>query len=141
MLYPHLNGFASLPPSLWLSLCPSPLFLIFANFSALCESQSVSQSSAPSPSSPLWFATSNAQTATIALPLPPSFPLFQCFLTSSQVHYYQKMNFVLSFECCCCEQPISSQKLFFTAISLDAHNDNIRNLAQNSASDHHNIHL
>ena len=25
---------------------------------------------------------------------------------------YQKMNFVLSFECCCCEQPISSQKIF-----------------------------
>ena len=39
-----------------------------------------------------------------------------------------------------CEQPISSQKFFFTAISLDAHNDNIRNLAQNSASDNYLAH-
>ena len=28
-------------------------------------------------------------------------------------------------------------EIFFTAISLDAHNNNIRNLAQNSASDYH----
>ena len=45
----------------------------------------------------------------------------------------QRLNFVLDYECCCCEQPISTQK-FFTAISLDAHNNNIRNPAQNSAS-------
>ena len=48
--------------------------------------------------------------------------------------HHQKLNFELSFECCRCEQPISSQNFFFTAISLDAHNNNIRNLAQNSAS-------
>ena len=37
-------------------------------------------------------------------------------------------------ECCCCEQPIRKQEIFFTAISLDAHKNNIHNLAQNSAS-------
>ena len=40
----------------------------------------------------------------------------------------------MEIECCCCEQPISNQKIIFTAISLDAHNNNIRNPAQNSAS-------
>ena len=95
--------------------------------------------------------------------------------------HHQKLNFVLDCECCCCEQPISAQKFFLTAISLDAHlacrsvltkrclqfsarntfnerahvqtsanrlelapicmldahNNNIRNPAQNSASGHH----
>ena len=54
--------------------------------------------------------------------------------TLGEISNKQKLNYVLDFECCCCEQPISMQKYFFTAISLDAHNDNIRNLAQNSAS-------
>ena len=48
----------------------------------------------------------------------------------------QKLNSVMDCQCCCCEQPISAEKFFFTAISLDAHNNNIRNLAQNSASDY-----
>ena len=51
--------------------------------------------------------------------------------------HHQKLNFVLDCECCCCEQPISAQNFFLTAISLDAHNNNIRNPAQNSASGHH----
>ena len=37
-----------------------------------------------------------------------------CFLAkrAQTVFYNQKLNFVPSFECCCCEQPISSQKFF-----------------------------
>ena len=31
-------------------------------------------------------------------------------------------------ECCCCEQPIPKQQNFFTAIWLDAHNNNIRSV-------------
>ena len=40
----------------------------------------------------------------------------------------------MEIECCCREQPISNQKIIFTAISLDAHNDNIRFPSKNSAS-------
>ena len=50
------------------------------------------------------------------------------------LYHIQKLNSVMDFECCWCEQPISRQKFFFTAISLDAHNDNIWNSSQNSAS-------
>ena len=58
----------------------------------------------------------------------------------SQIHCtQQKLNSVLESECCCCEQPISTQKFFCTAISLDAHNNNIHNLAQNSASGHNEL--
>ena len=49
---------------------------------------------------------------------------------------HQKLNNVLDYKCCCCEQPMSTQKSSFTATSLDAHN-NIRNLAQNSAYGNH----
>ena len=52
------------------------------------------------------------------------------------LYYCQRLNFVLDCECCCCEQPIRAQIFFLTAISLDAHNNNIHNLAQNSASDY-----
>ena len=52
------------------------------------------------------------------------------------IRHHQRLNFVLDCKCCCCEQPISTQKFFFTAISLDAHNNNIHNLAQNSASEY-----
>ena len=50
------------------------------------------------------------------------------------MHHAQKLNSGMDCECCC-EQPIIKQK-FFTAISLDAHNNNIRNPSQNSTSDH-----
>ena len=50
--------------------------------------------------------------------------------------YKQKLSSVMDCECCCREQPISKQKIFFTAISLDAHNNNIRNPSQNSALVH-----
>ena len=43
----------------------------------------------------------------------------------------------MKIECCCCEQPISNQKIILTAISLGAHNNNIRFPSQNSASDAH----
>ena len=46
----------------------------------------------------------------------------------------QRLNFGMEMECCCCEQPISNEKIIFTAISLDAHNNNIRFPSQNSAS-------
>ena len=46
----------------------------------------------------------------------------------------QKLNFGMEIECCCCEQPISNQKIILTAISLGAHNNNIRFPSQNSAS-------
>ena len=48
--------------------------------------------------------------------------------------HHQKLNSVMDCECCCCEQPISKQNFLFTVISLDAHNNNIRNPSQNSAS-------
>ena len=47
---------------------------------------------------------------------------------------YQRLNFGMKIECCCCEQPISNQKIVLTAISLGAHNNNIRFPSQNSAS-------
>ena len=100
LLYPHLIGFASLPPSGCHSV-RQPLFLIFANFSALCESQSASQSpSSPSPSSPLWFATSNAQTATIALP-PPSI----CFL--GPVLFIDFVSFIIMVSFCIFQHKMS----------------------------------
>ena len=43
----------------------------------------------------------------------------------------------MEIECCCCEQPISNQKIIYTAISLDTHNNNIRFPSKNSASGHH----
>ena len=100
MLYPHLIGFASISPSGCHSV-RQPLFLIFANFSALCESQSASQSpSSPSPSSPLWFATSNAQTATIALP-PPSI----CFL--GPVLFIDFVSFIIMVSFCIFQHKMS----------------------------------
>ena len=45
----------------------------------------------------------------------------------------------MEIECCCFEQPISNQKIIFAAISLDAHNNNIRLPSQNSASDHNMV--
>ena len=48
------------------------------------------------------------------------------------MHHAQKLNSGMDCKCCC-EQPIIKQK-FFTAISLDAHNNNIRFSSQNSAS-------
>ena len=65
-------------------------------------------------------------------------PLSSCLYADFWLFFLihkQKLNFVLDCECCCCEQPISTQKFLFTAISLDIHNNNIHNLAQNSASD------
>ena len=59
-----------------------------------------------------------------------------CVNMAVRVSNYQKPNSVLECECCRCELPISMQKIFFTAISLDAHNDNIQNVAQSSASEH-----
>ena len=46
----------------------------------------------------------------------------------------QRLNFGMKIECCCCEQPISNQKIILTAISLGAHNNNIRIPSHNSAS-------
>ena len=43
----------------------------------------------------------------------------------------------MEIECCCCEQPISNQKIILTAISLGAQNNNILFPSQNSASAHH----
>ena len=57
--------------------------------------------------------------------------------TSDYVTYCQRLNSVMDCECCCCEQPISKQNFLFTVISLDAHNNNIRNPSQNSASGTH----
>ena len=48
---------------------------------------------------------------------------------------FQKLNFVLDCECCCCEHPMKLQKKKNSACWLVVHNNNIRNLAQNSASD------
>ena len=49
-------------------------------------------------------------------------------------HNGQRLNFGMKIECCCCEQPISNQKIILTAFSLGAHNTNIRFPSQNSAS-------
>ena len=50
--------------------------------------------------------------------------------------YHQRLNFGMKIECCCCEQPISNQKIILTAISLGAHNNNIQFPSHNSASGH-----
>ena len=73
-----------------------------------------------------------------ALPTPHSSPLPSSLnrqrSTLIVLSLVQKLNSGMEIECCFCEQPISNQKIIFTAISLDAHNNNIRFPSQNSAS-------
>ena len=51
----------------------------------------------------------------------------QCPINPSFPNHHSPQN-IPRIECCCCEQPIGKQQKFFTAIWLDAHNNNIRSV-------------
>ena len=47
-----------------------------------------------------------------------------------QTYHYQKLNFVLDCECCCCEHPVKLQYKKISACWLVVHNNNIRNIRE-----------